>query len=85
MNPYQVIAQLAPKAKDANHLAELAAQFAGPVAQATPAPMPMVQPAQPLAMPTSPLVTQRPIFAKPPMTQGEARTAPNIGATLLGV
>ena len=72
--------------KNDDHLAEIAAQLGPPPPENyRPGGMPMAGVQRPMPMPTSPLVAgQKAPTYVPPMTQGEYRTTPRLGATLLG-
>lgn len=93
MDPFQIIAQLTPRAQSEDELVRMAAELAPP-------PSPGFRPAGPALPQTGvagfspPPMQQQGVGAQlaggapaglvPPMTQGEARTAPNIGQLLTG-
>lgn len=92
VNPMAILAKILPVAKNVDQAAQLAAHLAPPPPAGfkPPPPMPVGQLQalpQPAAAPTpgmqlAPLL--RPQMIAPPMTQGVARTTPQIGEHLLG-
>lgn len=86
MDPFQILAQVLPRARSEEELIEMAAALGEPPSL-TGMPPASVTPsagARLQGMKQSPLAPSGEQLV-PPMTAGESRTAPRIGQTLLGV
>lgn len=85
MDPYQILAQVLPRARSEEELIAMASELGDPPPPAMKSPAAMASPASAgLPMPNSPLMPPQGPSLVPPLTQGESRTTPRLGETLLG-